>query len=310
MASTSDRVQLLAMCKVPDVSWNFVAREAQRRGLEALLGGSTSEDSQDAQRTVIALRAAASSEDERLASVAEIIESAEREGIHLTTVLDEDYPANLRLIHNLPPFLFYRGRLEPSDAYSVAIVGTRGPTPEGLIRARRLATGLNTAGVTILSGLARGIDSAAHEACLDSGGRTIAVLGSGLRHVYPPENAGLAERIVERGAVVSQFWPDRPPTRDGFPRRNIVMSGLGQGTVVVEATSTSGAKMQARYALEHGKKLFLLSSLVKEREWARRYMERGGIEVSGPNDVIRFLRETAAVEARAERRLQLSLTLD
>jgi DNA processing protein len=262
------------MCKVPDVSWNFLAREAQRRGLEPLLGGSTSEDSTDAQRTVVALGAARSSEDEHQAAVVEIIEKAEQEGIYLTTVLDEDYPANLRLIHNLPPFLFYRGRLEPFDAYSVAIVGTRGPTPEGLIRARRLAPGLNTAGVTILSGLARGIDTAVHEACLDSGGRTIAVLGSGLRNVYPPENAGLAKRIVERGAVVSQFWPDRPPTRDGFPRRNIVMSGLGQGTVVIEASSTSGAKMQARYALEHGKKLFLLSSLLQSVYATRR--RRGG----------------------------------
>jgi DNA processing protein len=310
MASTSERVQLLAMCKVPDVSWNFVAREAQRRGLDPLLAGSTSEDSTDAQRTVVALRAAKSSEDERRAVVTEIIAKAKSGGIHLTTVIDDDYPANLRLIYNLPPFLFYRGQLQPDDARSVAVVGTRGPTPEGLRRARRLAGGLAAAGVTVLSGLARGIDSAAHEACLEKGGRTIAVLGSGLNHIYPPENESLAERIGERGAVVSQFWPDRPPTRDGFPRRNIVMSGLGQGTVVVEASSTSGAKMQARYALEHGKKLFLLSSLVKEREWARGYMKRGAVEVSDPSDIIRLLSESTAIEQRAERRLQLSLTLD
>jgi DNA processing protein len=310
MAASSERVQLLAMCKVPDVSWNFVAREAQRRGLEPLLAGSTSEDSTDAQRTVDALRAAKSTEDDRQAWVVETLAKAERDGMHLTTVIDDDYPANLRLIYNLPPFLFYRGQLQQDDARSVAVVGTRGPTPEGLTRARRLAGGLAAAGVTVLSGLARGIDTAAHEGCLEKGGRTIAVLGSGLNHVYPPENEGLAERICQRGALVSQFWPDRPPTRDGFPRRNIVMSGLGQGTVVIEASSTSGAKMQARYALEHGKKLFLLSSLVKEREWARRYMKRGAVEVSDPSDIIRFLSESTAIEQRAERRLQLSLTLD
>jgi DNA processing protein len=310
MASLSERVQLLAMCKVPDVSWNFVAREAQRRGLEPLLAGSTSEDSTDAQRTVSAIRAAQASEDERQASVAEIIMKAEQGGISLTTVLDDDYPANLRLIHNLPPFLFYRGQLEPDDAKSVAVVGTRGPTPEGLRRARKLASGLAAAGVTVLSGLARGIDTAAHEACLEVGGRTIAVLGSGLNHVYPPENEGLAEVIARRGVLVSQFWPDRPPARDSFPRRNVVMSGLGQGTAVIEASGTSGARMQARFALEHGKKLFLLTSLVKERQWARGYLKRGAIEVSDTADIVRLLSEPAAVEERAQRRLQLALTLD
>lgn len=310
MASTSERIRLLAICRVPDVKWNFVAREAQRRGLELLLAGSTSEDSIEARQTVAALRVASTSEEGRKDDVAGILAAAERDGIQLTTVLDDDYPANLRLIHNLPPFLFYRGQLQPDDARSVAVVGTRDPTPDGQRRARKLAGDLAAAGVTVLSGLARGIDSTAHAACLDAGGRTIAVLGSGLMRVYPPENSALAEQIAERGAVVSQFWPDRPPTRDSFPRRNIVMSGMGQGTVVVEASSTSGAKMQARYALEHGKKLFVLSSLVREREWARRYLKRGAIEVSDTSDIVRLLSEPAAVEERAQRRLQLALSLD
>jgi len=310
MASTSDRIQLLAICRVPDVKWNFVAREAQRRGLQLLLNGSTSEDSIEARQTAAALSAATASEKDRKDAVAEILAAAERDGIQLTTVLDDDYPANLRLIHNLPPFLFYRGQLQPDDARSVAVVGTRGPTRDGLQRARRLAGDLAADGVTVLSGLARGIDTAAHEACLHKGGRTIAVLGSGLNHVYPPENAGLAELISRRGAVVSQFWPDRPPTRDSFPRRNVVMSGLGQGTVVIEASGTSGARMQARFALEHGKKLFLLTSLVRERQWAKNYLKRGAIEVSDTADIVRLLSEPAAVEERANRRLQLALTLD
>jgi DNA processing protein len=311
MAWSLDSVRLLAMCRVPDVSWTFVAREAQRHdGVGTLLAGSASEDSADAHRTVEAVRAAAGSEDERHAWVVELLEGTARDGIGLTTVLDDDYPANLRLIHNLPPFLFYRGQLQTDDARSVAVVGTRAPTDDGLRRARKLASELAAEGVTVLSGLARGIDAAAHQACLDAGGRTIAVLGSGLRHVYPPENIGLAERIAQMGAVVSQFWPDRPPTRDSFPRRNVVMSGLGQGTVVVEASGTSGARMQARFALEHGKKLFLLSSLVQQRAWARGYMQRGAIEVADSADIIKLLSAPAAVEERAQRRLQLALTLE
>ncbi len=164
--------------------------------------------------------------------------------------------------------------------------------------------------MTVLSGLARGIDTAAHEGCLAAGGRTIAVLGSGIRRVYPPENAGLAERIAAGGAVVSQFWPDIRPTSSTFPRRNVVMSGTGQGTVVVEASETSGARMQARLAIEHGKQVFLLASLVTDRPWARRYLDRpGATEVSDVDDIIRSLRSPAQVEQRAEQRLQLSLDL-
>src|SRR5262249_2922311 len=152
-------------------------------------------------------------------------------------------------------------------------------TAAGRRRAARMARLLAANGVTVLSGLARGIDTAAHQAALDAGGRTVAGLGTGIRRIYPPENPELAEQIVERGALVSQFWPDTPPTTYGFPRRNVTMSGMGQGTVVIEAASTSGAKMQARLALEHGKKVFLVHHLVTEQPWARRYLERGAVVV-------------------------------
>jgi DNA processing protein len=127
--------------------------------------------------------------------------------------------------------------------------------------------------------LALGIDAAAHEAALDAGGRTVAVLGTGINRVYPPANRDLAVRILERGAQVSQFWPDAPPTRVTFPMRNVVTSGMALGTVVVEASGTSGARLQARLCLEHGKRLFLLRSLVMHEEWARRYAERPGSTV-------------------------------
>jgi DNA processing protein len=173
-----------------------------------------------------------------------------------------------------------------------------------------MASLLAARGVTVLSGLARGIDTVAHEACLDAGGRTIAVLGSGIRRIYPQENLELAERIVKAGAVVSQFWPDAAPTSYSFPRRNVVTSGMGQGTVVVEASATSGAKMQARLAIEHGKQVFLLKSLVTERAWAKRYLSRPRVyEVSDVDDIIRALRSTQEMRDRAEQRVQLALSL-
>ena len=238
-----------------------------------------------------------------------MIERASADGINLTTVLDDDYPVNLRTIFNLPPFLFYRGQLHEGDARSVAVVGTREASELGLAQASKMAAMLAEREVTVLSGLARGIDTAAHRACLAAGGRTIAVLGSGIRHIYPPENDGLAEEIIERGAVVSQFWPDASPARYTFPRRNVVMSGMGQGTVVIDASATSGAKMQARLALEHGKKVWLLRTLVNGYPWAQKYVVRGAIPVDEIDDVVGQLRTTEAVKERADVRLQLTLAV-
>ena len=254
-------VQLLALCRVNLVDWSLVAREALRPdGLRTLLAGEITERRASVQNR----RGLKQSLDRGLPldEVGAQLSEWLNNGLKITTVLDDDYPLNLRLIPNLPPFLFYRGKLRADDAFSVAVVGTREPTKDGLRRARDMARKLSKRGVTVLSGLARGIDAAAHAAALDAGGRTIAVLGSGLFKVYPPENRDLAERISDSGAVVSQFWPYAAPAKYNFPIRNIVTSGLGQGTVVIEASATSGAKMQARLALEHGKLVFILHSLV------------------------------------------------
>jgi DNA processing protein len=303
-------VELLSLCRVRGVSWYFLAREAQRpEGLANLLAGRSSERSRDATEGLALLK----SEQNELARhrqwVTSMLAELDPEVIKVTTVLDDDYPANLRLIYNLPPFLIYRGTLHVDDARSVAVVGTRQASDEGLDRARRLAEQLTQAGVTVLSGLARGIDTAAHRATLQAGGRTIAVMGTGINTIYPRENRDLAEQIGSTGALVSQFWPDSPPRTDTFPRRNIVMSGMSQGTVVVEASATSGAKMQARYALEHGKRVFLLSSLVEDRPWARKYLDRGAVEVRDVDDIVRMLQSPEAVTARSAQRRQLSLAL-
>ena len=213
-------------------------------------------------------------------------------GLRLVTVLDASYPINLREVYNRPPFLFLRGELPSEDNRVIAVVGTRTPTDEGLEQARQLAGDLASRGVTVLSGLARGIDSAAHQAALDTGGRTVAVFGTGINRIYPPEHTDLAARILNHGAHVSQFWPDAPPTRYSFPMRNVVNSGMALGTVVVEAHGKSGARMQARLCLEHGKRLFLVRSLVLHEEWARRYAERpGATVVESVDDVVGILDE-------------------
>jgi DNA processing protein len=309
--ATSETANLLALCRVKGVSWYFVAREAQRPGgLASLLAGEPSiETTTEATDTRTLLTAARDELPAHRDWVETMLDGLPDDGIRITTVLDDDYPANLRLIYNLPPFLTYRGALRDDDARSVAIVGTRDASVEGVARARQLASALTAEGVTVLSGLARGIDTAAHEATLEAGGRTIAVMGTGIRRVYPAENHELAERIAASGALVSQFWPDSPPRTDTFGRRNIVMSGMGQGTVVVEASATSGAKMQARYALEHGKRVFLLSSLVRQRDWARGYLRRGAVEVTDVADIVALLQSPAAVQARSDQRRQLTLAL-
>jgi len=306
------KIDLLALCRIRDISWYFLARQAQRPGgLEELFAGAAAETGPEAKASLAAIAAEAGRLDEHREWVRGVVAAAEADGIGLTTVLDADYPPNLRLIFNLPPFLFYRGQLRPDDIRAVAVVGTRSPSEDGIRRARRIAQLLAQGGVTVLSGLARGVDTVAHESCLEAGGRTIAVLGSGLHRIYPPENGDLAERISASGAVVSQFWPDSPPRRDTFPRRNVTMSGLGQGSVVIEASASSGAKMQARFALEHGKRLFLPSSLVREREWARLYLSRSALatEIATVDDIVQLLQSREQIEAKADARLQLSLAL-
>lgn len=211
--------------------------------------------------------------------------------IRLLTILDVEYPENLRLVFNRPPFLFIRGSLLSADNRAVAVVGTRDASEAGVAEARALARGLVRGGVTVLSGLARGIDAAAHAAALEERGRTVAVMGTGISRIYPREHEELAMRIVDAGgALISQFYPDSPPLAANFPRRNVVMSGMAIGTAVIEASSTSGAKMQARLALEHGKRLFLVQSLVMNQDWAKRYATRPGANVvSESEDVLRIL---------------------
>lgn len=200
-------------------------------------------------------------------------------GITLVSVLDAGYPVNVHAVHDRPALLFMRGELTADDQSSIAIVGSRHPTPEGVAHARRLSTELSESGHVIASGLATGIDAAAHMAALDSGARTLAVIGTGVDRVYPAAHAALQRTIAARGAVVSCFWPDQRPTRQSFPIRNGLMSGLTLATVIVEASPTSGTRVQARRALAHGRPVFLAPGLVSQ-QWARELAERPNVHVT------------------------------
>jgi len=168
---------------------------------------------------------------------------------------DPEFPALTRGIEHLPTRLWVRGSVLPEDALAVAIVGSRRATPQGLAVAERLAGDLAARGVTIVSGLARGIDTAAHRGALDAGGRTLAVLGSGVDRMYPPENRALAARIAEHGAVISQFAPGMPALAHHFPVRNRLLAALALGVVVVEAAEASGSLITAGHAADLGREV-------------------------------------------------------
>jgi DNA processing protein len=183
---------------------------------------------------------------------AEAIAHAGRAGIRIVTRLDEEFPALLAAIPDPPPVLWVLGELDPTD-HAVAIVGSRAATPHAIEVARELGRDLAQAGVVVVSGLARGVDGEAHKGALEGGGRTVAVLGSGVDVIYPPEHADLARQVAAHGAVLSELVPGTKPEGWHFPRRNRIISGLAAGVVVVEASAVSGSLITAGCALEQGR---------------------------------------------------------
>ncbi|MEU6355203.1 DNA-processing protein DprA [Streptomyces sp. NPDC047072] len=313
---SADQHDLLTLCALrtgeTTLDWSLLARSAQSpEGLAALMDGQLREDSRAATKNRPLLQQALTTGlvDAR-GRVDEELAAASKAGARLVTVLDEDYPANLRVIGNLPPFLFYRGELDERDARSIAVVGTRQASEDGLRRAARMARELVEHDVVIASGLAKGVDAAAHQATLTAGGRTFAVMGTGIAApVYPAENRPLAKAILAAGgALLSQFWPTQPPARHTFPRRNVVTSGTTLGSVVIEASSTSGAKMQARLAAEHGKHVFLIRSLADTQPWAKKMLDEGrAILVTASNDITDRLGQAADIQRAGQQRQQLAL---
>jgi DNA processing protein len=201
---------------------------------------------------------------------------------------DPDYPVRLQEIASAPPVLYVRGTLEREDEAAIAIVGARYATAYGEDIARELAAALASRGLTIVSGLARGIDAAAHRGAIAGGGRTLAVLGSGLDQIYPPEHAGLADEVAAHGAVLSEFPLGTPPLRLHFPRRNRIISGLSLGVIVVEAGVGSGALITAHHALEQGRDVFAVPGRVHARysEGCNRLIKAGAKLVESWEDVL------------------------
>ena len=185
-----------------------------------------------------------------------------RKNYRITTQADPDFPRLLREIPDPPPFLYVSGRLN-SSALKIAVVGSRNATEYGLTTTKNLCAGLASLGITIVSGMARGIDTAAHEGAMASGGETIAVLGSGLERIYPAENTKLFHRISENGAVVSEFSLLTEPEGHNFPLRNRIISGMSMGTVVVEATKKSGSLITARLAAEQNREVFAVPGSIQ-----------------------------------------------
>ena len=195
--------------------------------------------------------------------IARELDAIARKRISVRAILDPAYPSRLRTIADPPPLLYVSGSLEESDQLAVAVVGARRATPAGQMITERLANELAAAGFTIVSGLARGVDAAAHRGALTAGGRTVAVLGCGLGRTYPAEHERLRHEIEERGAVVSELPLDAPPHSGHFPRRNRIISGLSLGVIVTEAAIDSGSLITARLAAEQGREVFAVPGFVR-----------------------------------------------
>lgn len=196
-------------------------------------------------------------------------------GFRLTTVLDDDYPTRLRDIREMPPFLFYEGNLRAYDR-GMSVVGSRRASARGGSLAADVARLLVEEDLTVIAGLAEGIDTAAHRAALDAGGRTVAFVGTGINRNYPASNAELQTEIAQRGLVLSQFYPDASPTKQSFPIRNVAMSGYGLATIVIEAGEHSGSRIQARVAGQHGRPVILVDRVAESTSW-------GSALVGNPN---------------------------
>lgn len=222
----------------------------------------------------------------------EELREAAQNGIRVMTVFDRDYPRLLKEIYDPPIILYVKGSLEPCDRNAIGIVGSRGASFYGLSCAKEFSHTLNKAGLTIVSGMARGIDTAAHRAALDAGGRTIAVLGSGLLEVYPPENNGLFEEIAQKGAVISEFPLRTEPRPQNFPIRNRVISGLSVGLLVVEASQKSGALISARFASEQGRQVFAIPGKVSSETscGTNELIKDGARLVTTPREILEDLR--------------------
>lgn len=250
------RERLILLNLIPDIDALRLQRLVEAFGSLGQLWRASAQDLQQVEGIGpgLARRIAAGCRDD--ARLERELSLAQRHQVRIITVEDPEYPPLLQAIHDPPLALYVRGELTVADGVAVAVVGARRASLYGTQCAERLAYDLALRGVTVISGLARGIDSAAHRGALRAGGRTLAVLGSGLARLYPPEHESLAQQITQHGALISEYPMETPPVPHNFPRRNRVISGLSRGVVIVEAAQRSGALITADCALEQGRDVF------------------------------------------------------
>jgi DNA processing protein len=238
-------------------------------------------------------------------AVDKVWEQIQSKAIQVLTWDDEAYPHRLREIDQPPPVLYLRGSLLPEDEWAVAIVGTRRVTAYGRQVTEELASVLARNGVTVISGLARGVDSIAHQSALNAGGRTIAVMGTGVEQIYPPENRRLADQILQQGALLSDYPLGTPPDGVNFPPRNRIISGLALAVVVVEAGLTSGALITASFAAEQGRDVFAIPGNINAPQslGTNRLIQDGAIPLLNPQQVLQALNLTMLTEHRTARQV-------
>ena len=296
---TSDLPYWIAFTRVPSVGRVRVGLLEERFGsLEAAWGASAGELraaglDQSVVNSIAAVRPRVDPQDE--------YERVQKAGVSVLTWHDPDYPRLLRQIDDLPPVLYVKGELLPGDERSVTVVGTRGPTAYGKEAARHLAGDLASAGVTVVSGLARGIDGIAHRAALEAGGRTVGVLGSGIDVPYPPEHAGLMEQMTGAGAVISEYPLGSKPEARHFPRRNRVLSGLSLGTLVIEAGEGSGVLSTIRFALEQNREVFCVPGSIYSptSKITNRLLQEGAKLVMDVEDILEELNLSSVASQQA-----------
>lgn len=252
----------------------------------------------DVVRTIREKRVPASSADRDVAKELELIK---RHKIDIITLNDVSYPPSLKAIYDPPPLLYVKGKIKREDKNAIAIVGSRRATTYGRLTAQRLSAQLAAQGITIISGMARGIDSEAHKGALAVGGRTIAALGCGIDVVYPPENRTLEERIASSGAVITEFPFATRPFAGNFPKRNRIISGLSIGVIIVEAAQRSGALITARLALEQGREVFAVpgSTTSPYSKGTHNLIKEGAKLVEDIDDILEELRPL--IEIRMEK---------
>jgi DNA processing protein len=227
------------------------------------------------------------------------------QNINILTWNDPNYPPHLKEVDQPPPILYTRGEMTLEDHWAVAIVGTRQVTSYGRQVTEDLASVLAHNGVTVVSGLARGVDAVAHSAALKAGGRTVGILGSGVDKIYPPEHRQMAERMMTQGAVMSDYAPGTPPESSNFPPRNRIISGLSMAVVVIEAGETSGALITAGFAADQGREVFAVPGniIAPQSKGTNRLIANGARPLLRPEDVLEALDLTRNVERREIRRV-------